>query len=252
LVQVAAVLMATLVSVDGSVAGELLSVDGSDVKWASPSQGRMTVVTYTVLSRRLSLPDHSSTLSPDNCGTMDPFPDIVSGSIGVTDSTAKDELHSAFAAWEKVAGVRFVEVGGDERANIVVGATVNSIGRAFANLSLADRAGLQPAARALGASTNKNTAKSQDSSQTTKVAAIEQAYVCLNPKFRWKVGFDGDLGVYDLRHTFIHEIGHAIGLDHPGSSGAVMGYRYDERVHDLQASDIHAAQRLYGGPRVAE
>ena len=61
-----------------------------------------------------------------------------------------------------------------------------------------------------------------------------------------KVGFDGNLNVYDLRYTLMHEIGHAIGLDHPGSSGSIMGYRYDERVRQLQASDISAAQRLYG------
>jgi len=70
----------------------------------------------------------------------------------------------------------------------------------------------------------------------------------LNPKEPWKIGFDGNLGVYDLRYTFMHEIGHAIGLDHPGSSGAIMGFRYDEQVRELQPSDIAAAQLLYGPP----
>ena len=63
-----------------------------------------------------------------------------------------------------------------------------------------------------------------------------------------QVGFDGNLKVYDLRHAFMHEIGHAIRLDHPGRSGSIMGFRYDESVREPQSSDITAAQRLYGPP----
>jgi hypothetical protein len=38
-------------------------------------------------------------------------------------------------------------------------------------------------------------------------------------------------------------------LDHPGSTGSIMGYRYDERVRQLQIADIAAAQLLYGPPK---
>lgn len=244
------VVLASLVGAGQIAADELLLVDGGEVRWAPPSKGRVTVVTYTTLSKRFSLPDHKSTLSPDNCGAMGAFSDIVSGSNGVTEQAAKDELRAAFTAWEKVAGVKFVEVGADERANILVGAIANSDGRAFANLSLADGHGMQPAAKALGGSTSPLAVGSDGPLHGTTAAAIDRAYVCLNPRVRWKVGFDGNLSVYDLRHTFMHEIGHAIGLDHPGGSGAIMGYRYDERVRDLQTSDIDAAQLLYGPPNV--
>jgi hypothetical protein len=90
-----------------------------------------------------------------------------------------------------------------------------------------------------------------DNGGDRSIVPIDQAYVCLNPKSRWKIGFDGNLDVYDLRHTFTHEVGHAIGLDHPDSTGAVMAFRYDERVRDLQPSDIAGVQRLYG-PHAAE
>jgi hypothetical protein len=62
-----------------------------------------------------------------------------------------------------------------------------------------------------------------------------QSLICLNPLKRWKVGFDGDLKSYDLRYTIAHEIGRAIGLDHPAADGQIMGCRYEEQFRDLLA-----------------
>jgi Matrixin len=78
------------------------------------------------------------------------------------------------------------------------------------------------------------------------VKPISRALICLNPTRQWKVGFDGDLQRYDLRYTFAHEIGHAIGLDHPAGAGQIMGYRYEERFRELQAGDVSGAVLLYG------
>lgn len=78
------------------------------------------------------------------------------------------------------------------------------------------------------------------------VRGIEQALVCLNPDHDWKVGFDGDENAYDIRYTLIHEIGHAIGLDHPGPSVGVMAFRYTEAFDDLQPGDLRGVRRLYG------
>lgn len=75
---------------------------------------------------------------------------------------------------------------------------------------------------------------------------IERSVVCLNPAVRWKIGFDGNVDVYDLRYTVAHEIGHAIGLDHPRPSGVLMSYSYDERFRDLQRCDAEGAIALYG------
>jgi predicted Zn-dependent protease len=52
----------------------------------------------------------------------------------------------------------------------------------------------------------------------------------------------GDYG----RYALLHEIGHAIGLDHPDASDEVMSFRYTERFRTLQAGDIHGAVQIYG------
>ena len=70
--------------------------------------------------------------------------------------------------------------------------------------------------------------------------------MCLDPNHAWTIGFDGDTSTYDLRYTLMHEIGHTIGLDHPGPSGQVMGFKYHEEFDRLQAGDQRGALRLYG------
>ena len=237
-------------------AGDLLRVEGEIIKWRPPAKAASaTVITYAVLAERYSLPSDKHTLSPDNCGVMRPFGDIVSASSTVTEAMARDELHSAFTAWEEAAGVLFVEISDLKSANIIIGATDIAKGQAFANLSVSGKPS-QSLAKALG-STSEGTAIEDATAakhlttadprtvEDGRVSFIEQAYVCLNRNKLWKSGFDGDLGVYDLRYTFTHEIGHAIGLDHPGSSGSIMAYRYDERVRNLQPKDIAPIQMRY-------
>ncbi len=78
------------------------------------------------------------------------------------------------------------------------------------------------------------------------MAEIERAQICLNPDTPWKVGFNGNVDVYDLRYAIAHEIGHAIGLDHPQTAQALMSYKYNEQFRELQQGDRAGAVALYG------
>ncbi|MGC2397159.1 MAG: matrixin family metalloprotease [Rhodomicrobium sp.] len=230
-------------------AGELLRVEGYLMRWAPEAAGGKTIITYSILQGAYHVKTRKSILSPSNCAKMHAFSDIVAKSPDLTEEKAKDELQAALQRWESVANIAFIEMNDPRLANIVIGAADDPGGRAFANLSYRGEKGPTPVTMALGNAPASPVL--DDNGGDGSVVPIDQAYVCLNPKSRWKIGFDGNLDVYDLRHTFTHEVGHAIGLDHPDSTGAVMAFRYDERVRDLQPSDIAGAQRLYG-PRAAE
>ncbi len=231
-------------------AGALLKVEGHTMRWAPDAPGPATVITYSILKGPYTVQSDKSILSPSNCARMHAFADIVAISPDVSEATAKRELQSAFEAWENVTAIKFVEVSDPRLANIVIGAAEDPGGRAFANLSYRSEKGITPVTMALGKP--RAAPPGPEGIEDGVTVAIDQAYVCLNPKAKWKTGFDGNLDVYDLRHTFTHEVGHAIGLDHPDSTGAVMAFRYDERVRDLQPSDIAAAQKLYGARKNEE
>lgn len=222
----------------------LLHANGHVFRWGAPGSSKVQTITYAILAGSYAVPGGKSIVSPDNCGSMNAFSSITRNSPAVTTGRAADALRDAFAAWEAVAAIKFVPAGDAERANIIIGASGEPHGRAFANLSYQADPNAQPVAMALGKTDDHSL--HQQAPVPDTIAKIEQAYVCLNPALPWKTGFDGNLQVYDLKYTFIHEIGHAIGLDHPGKTGAVMAYRYDETVNGLTPSDIAAIQSIYG------
>lgn len=239
----------TFSAIEAARADGLLQFEGSQLKWGQLDSQSTTVITYALLKGTYTVPKDKSILSPDNCGIMEPFSEISAASPGVSTELVKHQLEAALANWEGVAGVKFVETANARDANIVIGATSGQNGKAFANLQYRGSQPAEPIMKALGKASTEHQGEVSSPVKYGAVLAIKQAYVCLNSKSRWKVGFDGDLDVYDLRYTFAHEIGHTIGLDHPGRSGSVMAYRYDEHVEQLQPSDIATVQILYGPKR---
>lgn len=192
----------------------LLELDGYKVKWGERRLGAGARVSYAFAGEALRFDDAR------NCREVVAMDTLVVEHLPM--ETLAREAAAAFRVWERAAGLSFHKVDDAREADIILGAQGEPRGRALADVSSA-------------------------SSPEAGVRTIERALVCLNPNHKWKVGFDGDENVYDLRYTLVHEIGHAIGLDHPGPSGQVMAFRYTETFDDLQPGDLRGIRLLYGG-----
>jgi hypothetical protein len=195
---------------------KVLKLEGHQVRWSRPADGSPRVITYRLVTEPLRFP------GARNCRGLAPLDELAATS-GVSMTALKEEAKAALAMWEAAANIVFKEALAGAPADILIGAQTEPDGWAFADVFY-------------------------DPDAPEAIKPISQALVCLNPGKRWKVGFDGDLKTYDLRYTLAHEIGHAIGLDHPSGGSQVMHFRYEERFRALQPGDINGAVSLYGAP----
>lgn len=195
-----------------------LVIKGNQVRWERPADPRMTLVlTWQIADSEQTFADAL------NCRHMISPREMLAASR-IDEATLRAELVAAFAMWQQVADITFVEALPGAKPNIVIGAQRDPVGRAFADVAY-------------------------DQTGGGSLRAIKRSLVCLNPRLEWKVGFDGNLKVYDLRYTLAHEIGHAIGLDHSHERGSLMWFSYDERSRQLQSGDVEGAMALYGPAR---
>lgn len=195
---------------------KVLKLEGHQVRWSLPADGGPRVITYRLVTETVHFP------TARNCRGLAPLDGLAADS-GVPTAALNEEARAAFAMWEAAANIVFKEAPEGAAADILIGAQTEPDGWAFAEVFY-------------------------DAASSEAIKPISQALVCLNPGKRWKVGFDGDLKTYDLRYTLAHEIGHAIGLDHPAGGSQIMHFRYEERFRALQPGDIHGAALLYGSP----
>ncbi|HKP73702.1 MAG TPA: matrixin family metalloprotease, partial [Pyrinomonadaceae bacterium] len=85
---------------------------------------------------------------------------------------------------------------------------------------------------------------------------IQESDLALNPNVQFST--DGTSGTYDLESTFVHELGHLLGLDHSGVVGATMQPRQGQNffqpsftMRTLEDDDLAGIRSIYG-QRVAQ
>lgn len=213
------VLLATITQASAEQGGyRLLTLGGHPVRWSANQPSGRIALSYKIADRDVRQPNAI------NCKGLT-APDAILRTSGIERSAFREALRVAFQRWRDTADISFVEVDSALPAQIVIGEQTEPIGFAFTNLDLSKEA--------------------QNGFRT-----ITGASICLNPKRHWKIGYDGNLSIYDLVHTFAHEIGHVIGLDHPAGRKNLMSFRYSESLSGLSEGDRMGAVALYGASRI--
>lgn len=123
-------------------------------------------------------------------------------------------IRSAFEAWDKVTGIDFIEVSDSINSDI-------RLGEAYIDGS-----------PSVGTST-LGIARTWFVGSTIDTSAII-------------FDFDARSSTDVLYWTALHEIGHAMGIDHSSSTSDIMNGFRNPRVTGLSKDDIAAAQSLYG------
>jgi len=198
----------------GAADFKIIHLDGEALKWGPPERGSPATVTYAIADGPQPDPQR---INCKHLAGIEPVLqrwDIGRGAL-------RARLREALQAWERVAGITFERAASPADADLVIGAQGVPQGTAYTDV--------------------RHTA-----TEVPGRGRITDAAICLNPEAPWETRADGDDETYELGRVLTHEVGHVIGLDHPGGSGPMMAYRYRERVADLRPGDRAGAVWLYG------
>jgi hypothetical protein len=197
----------------GAADYRLLKLDGVHLKWDAPQLGSGAEVSYGFAGARQSFPDAI------NCRSLAPVGELARA--WENEPARLAELAAgAFAIWSREADIRFRAAAPGEAPDILIGAEGEPSRIAFANV--------------------------WHGPGVDGIAPLTRATICLNPRLAWSAAEPTPAGALDLWTVLAHEIGPAIGLDHPGATGALMGFSNQGDIDSLMPGDIAGAVALYG------
>lgn len=184
-------------------------------KWGSPIFGTGATVTWSYSG--------SIDCSADGGGTCSSFADFMP--VGFEAS-----VNAAFAAWEAVADLHFVQVADGGEAFNAPGTSgdIRLGGHAFDGQNGVLAHGYYPPV-------NGDTAAGDIHFDTAE---------------NWKLGWGGP--GFNIYQVLTHELGHALGLDHSPVPNSLMNPFYTESFQGPQADDIAGMQYIYGPSVVPE
>lgn len=193
----------------------LLVLDDRPVKWGAQSLSAGARVTYAFVAEAMAFDDAR------NCRKLSPVDPLVARA-GIDRAAFEAQAAAAAAMWERAANITLTRTEDVASADILIGVDAEARGSAHADVLPDPGEGL--------------------------VGGIARGLVCLSANQAWKIGFGGDPSAQDIRYTLAHEIGHAIGLNHPSPRGQLMSFSYGEDFSELQHGDVDGAVALYGPP----
>jgi predicted Zn-dependent protease len=193
------------------------------VKWGAPILGQGATVSYAVAR------GDSKIAGNINCLQVTGIEGLLARSH-VARQQFDRELAEALSMWQAAANIRFVRAKRMSTADILISAQAVPEGIAYADVTL-------------------------DGVVERGVSRVKRGLVCLNPDIRWSTarsqtsesGAEAESreGVR-LRYALAHEIGHVLGLDHPGPEGELMSFEYGSHFEGLKPGDIAGITTLYG------